>query len=86
MSRFTNFYLNPYMVIKPTKHILYDNSDRVTIEGDPYTYLNAFLSKLKELYKKNYEPSKQEEIFVTPIKTSEHIKNSLYKYLKILYD
>lgn len=86
MSKFTNFYLKPYMVIKPTKYIHNDNLDRVTIEGDPYTYLNAFLSKLKELYKKNYETSKQEEIFVTPIKTSEHIKNSLYKYLKILYD
>lgn len=86
LNTFITFYLKPCMVIKPTKYIFDSFDVDIKFNGRERTYLNGFLTKLKELYQKDYETSKAEPIIVNPIRTSEHIKINLYKYLKILYD
>lgn len=82
----TNFYIQPCMVIKPTKYVSNKNVNYVAIGDDYEKYINSFITKLRELYQNEYNTSKGEIVTVNPINTNEHIKISLYKYIKILYD
>ena len=86
LSAISKLILKPCMVIKPTKYIDNILHKEVGTHGNGSAYLRAFLNKLKELYKKDYENAKAEPYQVNPINTSDHIKVSLYKYIKILYD
>ena len=87
LNAFTKFFMKPCMVIKPTSFILSsDGKTSLPIYNKGKTYINSFIKKLKELYTKNFEASKQVPTIVNPIKTSNHIKSSLYKYIKIIYD
>ena len=86
LSAITKLILKPCMVIKPTKYINNKITKTIGTNGNGKAYLKSFLTKLKELYKKDYETAKAEPYQINPINTSDHIKVSLYKYIKILYD
>ena len=86
VQAFAKAILKPCMVIKPTRYIFESNTNIIYAGSKIKGYIDSFLSKLKELYAKDYENSVGEPITINPIKTSDHIKNSLYKYIKILYD
>ena len=85
VSKLTDFYVKPCLIVFPTKYNSSNNTNDVSFIGFN-KYLTPFLKTLRELYNDEYKSNTFTINKVEASNVNKHIKISLYNYIKIIYD